>query len=136
IPATSQRMQAWGFPNTRINAKVFRGSTTSVDPERTKKYGLGSTTAREMVGLLEKLYQGKLVSPEASKEMIGHLKQCQDKDMFPRLLPEKVAVAHKTGSVSDIKTDAGILYLPTGPVALCVLTPNNTDLPWAPAHPR
>src|SRR5438105_15618189 len=50
IRATGDRMEAWGFPNTKINAKVYRGSTTSVSPERTKRFGLGSTTAREMVG--------------------------------------------------------------------------------------
>ena len=38
-----------------MNAKVFRGSTTSVDPARMVKYGLGSTTAREMVKLFEEL---------------------------------------------------------------------------------
>src|SRR5262249_38319807 len=46
IGATAQRMEAWGFPNTKIHAKSFRGSTTSVYPARTKRFGLGSTTAR------------------------------------------------------------------------------------------
>ncbi|MCI0681116.1 MAG: class A beta-lactamase-related serine hydrolase [Gemmataceae bacterium] len=127
IASTGQRMAEWGCPNTRIHAKVFKGSTTSIDPERTKKFGLGSTTARETVLLLEKLHQGKLVSPEACKEMIAHLKKCDDKSKLKRFLPEKIAVAHKTGSVSDVKTDAGILYLPGGPVAVCVLTAKNED---------
>ncbi len=127
IASTGKRMAAWGFPNSKINAKVFKGATTSIDPERTKKFGLGSTTARETVQLLEKLHQGRLVSPEACKEMIGHLKKCEDKSKLKRLLPEKIEVAHKTGSVSDVKTDAGILYLPTGPVAICVLTSQNDD---------
>ena len=127
IASTGRRMAEWGCPNTKIHAKVFKGSTTSIDPERTKKYGLGSTTAREAVQLLEKLHQGKLVSAEACKEMIGHLKKCDDKTKLKRLLPEKIEVAHKTGSVSDVKTDAGILYLPGGPVAICVLTAKNED---------
>lgn len=127
IASTAQRMEAWGFPNTKIHAQVFKGSTTSVFPERTKKYGLGSTTAREMVQLLQKLHQGKLVSPDASKEMLDHLKKCEDKDKIKRFLPEKTVVAHKTGSVSDVKTDAGIMYLPEGPVALCILTADNQD---------
>src|SRR5438270_9112896 len=59
IGSTAQRMETWGFPNTKIHAKSFRGSTTSVFPERTKRYGLGSTTAREMLLLVEKLHQGK-----------------------------------------------------------------------------
>ncbi len=132
IAATSKRMEAWGYPNTRINAKSFRGDTTSIAPDRTKRYGLGSTTAREMVEILEKLEAGKLVSPEACKEMLEHLKKCNDPDKFTRFLPAKTVVAHKTGSVSDIRTDAGILYLPSGPVALCVLTEKNDDKTWRP----
>ena len=127
IASTGKRMAEWGCPNTKIHAKVFKGSTTSIDPERTKKFGLGSTTAREAIRLLEKLHHGKLVSPEACKEMIGHLKKCDDKTKLKRLLPEKIEVAHKTGSVSEVKTDAGILYLPGGPVAICVLTAKNED---------
>lgn len=132
IKATADRMEAWGYPNTKINAKVFRGSTTSAFPERTKKFGLGSTTAREMVGLLETLHEGKLVSPEACKEMLEHLKKCADRDKFPRLLPAKTVVAHKTGSVSDARTDAGIITTPAGPVAVCVLTAENEDKTFRP----
>ncbi|HLJ91765.1 MAG TPA: serine hydrolase [Gemmataceae bacterium] len=130
IGATAERMERWGFPNTKIHAKSFRGSTTSVFPERTKRYGLGSTTAREMIEILAKLQDGKLVSPEACKEMLALLRQCEDNAKFPRFLPESIKVAHKTGSVSNARTDAGILYLPGGPVAVCVLTDNNEDKRW------
>jgi beta-lactamase class A len=127
-------MEAWGFPNTKIHAKVYLGSKTSVWPERTKKYGLGSTTAKETVTLLERLHQGKLVSPEACKEMVTHLKKCQDKDTFRRLLPAGVEVAHKTGAVTGVRTDAGILYFKGGPVAVCVLTADNEDKGWRPEN--
>lgn len=59
--------------------------------------------------------------------MIGHLKKCDDKTKLKRLLPPGTDVAHKTGSVSNAKTDAGILYTPAGPVAVCVLTWKNAD---------
>jgi beta-lactamase class A len=132
IESTAKRMEAWGWPNTKIHAKVFKGSTTSVFPERSKKYGLGSTTAREMVEILEKLHDGKLVSADACKAMIEHLKSCDDRDKITRFLPPKTVVAHKTGSVSDARTDAGIIYLPNGggEVALCVLTADNEDKSW------
>src|SRR5271155_1565312 len=52
IASTNKRMELWGCPNTKINAKVFLGSKTSIDPARTKKFGLGSTTAKEIVTLL------------------------------------------------------------------------------------
>jgi beta-lactamase class A len=130
LRSTSRRMEAWGYPNTRIHAKSFRRDT-SIDPERSKRFGLGSTTAKEMGQLLERLHDGKLVSPAACQEMIAILKRCDDRDKFPRFLPAEVAVAHKTGWVSDASTDAGILYWKRGPVVLCVLTSNNEDKRWS-----
>jgi beta-lactamase class A len=130
LGATAARMEAWGFPNTRLHAKVFRRDT-SLSPERSERFGLGSTTAREMVGLLEKLHRGELVSAEASKAMLGHLKKCDDRDKLVRFLPPGTVVAHKTGSVSDARTDAGLIYLPGGgAVAVCVLTAKNEDRTW------
>ena len=130
LDATNKRLTGWGFPKTKINAKVFLGSKTSLDPQRTKKFGLGSTTARETLMLLEKVHQGKVVSPEVCKEMLGHMKKCDDKLKLKRYLPEKMEVAHKSGTVSDARTDAGIVYLPSGPVAVVVLTAKNEDKAW------
>lgn len=130
IVAVNKRMAAWGCPETRINAKVFRGKTTSVDRERTSKYGLGSTTARETVTLLERLHQGKLVNPKACREMIDHMKHCEDRGKIKLYLPKGVTVAHKSGTVNAVRTDAGILYFEGGPVALCVLTADNEDRSW------
>ena len=131
IPATNATMAKLGFPETRINAKVFKGSTTSVDPARTKKYGLGSTTAREMTGLLELIATRKAVSPTASDEMLGILKKNHDNEMLVRGLPAGATFAHKTGAVSNARTDAGVLYLKGKPaVVICVLTNENADQRW------
>lgn len=138
IPSTNARMASLGLKETRVNAKVFRADTR-IDQERGKKYGLGSTTAREMVKLLELIDAGKMVTPAACKEMLGHLKACDDKEKMTRLLPPGTVVAHKTGSVNASKTDAGIIYVPdpadkkkTQPVAVCVLTDENDDKRWVP----
>lgn len=131
LAATGETMQAWDFPNTRIHAKVFRGDT-SIAPERSKKFGLGSTTAAEMVRLLERLERKDLVNEKASEEMLAHLLACEDKDKFSKRLPTGTKVAHKTGSVSAIRTDAGIIYASSGPIALCVLTAENKDQRWEP----
>lgn len=129
LPATAARMELLGFPNTKLHSKVFKRET-SVFPERSEKFGLGSTTAEEMVGLLEQLHAEKLISPEASKAMLEHLKKCDDKEKFPRLLPAGTVIAHKTGSVNEARTDAGIIFSPSGPIAVCVLTAKNEDKSW------
>lgn len=129
LPATAARMATLGFPNTKLHSKVFKRET-SVFPERSETFGLGSTTAGEMLSLLEQLHAETLVSPEASKAMLEHLKKCDDKDKFPRFLPAGTVIAHKTGSVNEARTDAGIIFSPSGPIALCVLTAKNADKSW------
>jgi beta-lactamase class A len=129
IGSTAATMERMGYPNTKIHAKVFRGST-SVFPERSKEFGLGSTTAAEMVRLCEALNRKELVSPESSEAMLRHLRACEDKDKFPRFLPPGTKVAFKTGSLDAVRTAAGIIECAQGPVALCVMTSQNKDHSW------
>lgn len=138
LPATNTRMESLGLPETKINAKVYRRDT-SVALERSKKYGLGSTTANEMIKLLTLLHDEKL---PGSKEMLGHLLKCEDRDKFPRFLPYESKIAMKTGSVNASRTVAGILYIPKKgsdakrpqyhEVAVVVLTSDNKDQRWEP----
>jgi beta-lactamase class A len=130
IASVNKRMAEWGLKETRLNAKVFRGSTTSVAPERTKRYGLGSTTAREMVSLLEELMLSDRIRPPLKQAILHHLRKNEDKDKFPRLLPVGTTVVHKDGAVSNARTDAGLLFTPAGVIAVCVLTDRNADQRW------
>jgi hypothetical protein len=129
IVSTGDTMQALRCPNTRLHSKVFRRDT-SIDLERSQRYGLGSTTAAEMLLLLRKLERRELVSREASEAMLAHLKTCDDTHKFRRFLPDDTVLAYKTGSVDAARTAAGILYTPAGPVALCVLMAENGDQSW------
>ena len=129
IGATAATMTTMGYPNTKAHSKVYRRDTT-IDLERSKRFGIGSTTANEMVRLCEALHKGELVSPEASAAMRKHLESCDDKEKFPRFLPPGTRVAFKTGSVDASKTAAGIIDTPGGPVAVCVLTEANQDQRW------
>lgn len=130
IASTGETMARLGYPNTRLHHKVYLRDTTTIDADRSERYGLGSTTAAEMIRLLESLHQRTLVSEEASRAMLEHLKGCEDRDKFSRLLPEGVVVAFKTGSLDEVRTAAGIIDTPGGPVAVCVLTAENEDHRW------
>jgi D-alanyl-D-alanine carboxypeptidase (penicillin-binding protein 5/6) len=129
LPATNELMKSFDCPETQVHSKVFRRDT-SIAPDRSNKYGLGSTTARDMVKLAEQLYEKKLLSNEASEQMLKHMFACEDKIKVPRKLPAGTKVAHKTGSVNLTRTDAGIMETPSGPIAFCILTNNNKDQRW------
>lgn len=129
LPTTAATMETLGFPQTRLNSKVYRGET-SIAPDRSKLYGLGSTTANETVNLLEQLHKGTAASPESCKAMLDHLLACDDKTMLVSQLPDGTKVAHKSGAVSESRCNAGIVYGPKGPFAICVLTTKNKDKSW------
>ncbi len=133
IGATAATMETMGYPQTKIHSKVFHRET-SVFPERSQRFGLGSTTANEMIRLCEELHCQRLVSPQASIAMLEHMRACDDKDKFPRFLPAGTRIAFKTGSLANTRTAAGIIECPEGPVALCVLSCENEDTRWVPEN--
>lgn len=129
LPTTTTTMAGLGYAETRLNAKVFRSGTT-IAPERSRQYGLGSTTAKEMVRLIKQLHAGEVASAESCAAMMEHLFACDDPTMLLRELPAGTEVAHKTGAVAKTRCDAGLIVSPSGPFAICVLTTDNADQRW------
>ncbi len=81
-----------------------------------------AASAREMARLLELLERGKVCGPANTAEMLAHLKACTSKDKIPLHLRPDIVVAHKIGASHRIKADAGIAYLPTGPLVVVGFT--------------
>jgi len=130
-PATTALMADLGLGEIRLNSLVYRRDT-SLDPDRSRLYGLGSGTANEFVRLLVLLHGGDLearglIPAGSTPAIVAHLLACDDTRMVPRELPPGWRCAHKTGGVSGSRTDAGVLIGPGGPVAYCILTTDNKD---------
>ncbi|WP_345270729.1 serine hydrolase [Nibrella viscosa] len=119
--AVNQRMQALGLTHTRLNRMMM--DTAAV------KRGLDNyVAAGELNTLLKKLAGYELATPALCREMLEMLKRCDDQTTIPRLLPKTVAVAHKTGTLTYVRGDAGIVYA-RRPFVLSVLVQgtNPTD---------
>lgn len=129
IAATTQRMESLQLPSTKLHSKVYRGDT-SIDVQRSREFGIGSTTANEMVTLLRLLSEQKLANPSNTKQMLDHLASCTDRQMLARYLSPETKFFHKTGAISNCRTEAGIIETSSGLVAVCVLTNKNTDQSW------
>lgn len=129
IGATARTMQEWGYPNTKLHSKVYKRST-SIFPKRSEEFGLGSTTAKEVGQLLESLITHEHLSGKSCRAIIEHLDACEDRAKIPREFPAAVRFAHKTGAVSAVRCDAGILFGDSGPIVICVLTSKNEDQSW------
>ncbi|MCA9186865.1 MAG: serine hydrolase [Pirellulaceae bacterium] len=130
LPATTKQMEQLGLVHTKLHSKVFRRDT-SIDMERSKTFGLGSTTANETLDLYEWLIGGKLANESSTAAMLEHLYGCSDRGMLCRELPATTKVAHKSGSVSASRGDGGIIATPAGELIVVVLTTDNEDQSWA-----
>lgn len=92
--------------------------------EDTKAFRAGmnnTTTAYDQMIIFSKMAEGKVVSKTASDAMISILLDQKFKDKIPAKLPKSVKVAHKTGWITGVNHDAGIVFLPDGRKYVLVL---------------
>ena len=139
--AVNDYLDAIGLPLTRSNRKVRGDGAKLKDPtgwsragliEENKKYGLGVTTPREMVRLLELLEQGKVVSPAVSKDVLDILKMQHEREGIARHAPDDVEIASKHGSLDALRSDVGIVYTPGGPIAIAITVDDMPDTDYSP----
>ena len=104
-------------------------SAAGLDPEN-QHYGIGVSTPREMVMLLERIELGKVISPAASKEMIAILKRQQFKDGIGRHVTDPVA--SKSGSLDHLRSDVGIVSTKGGRIALAITIDDMPVIDYSP----
>jgi beta-lactamase class A len=95
-----------------------------VEDELAFEHGINNrVTANGLVSLLRVIGEGRAFNTELSNHMLEVLHAQQFKSGIPAGLPPEAKVAHKTGDISTIAHDAGLVYLPDRkPYALAVLT--------------
>lgn len=103
----TQSMRELGAPDIQ----VLRG----VEDSKAFAKGLNnSTTAYDLMMIYDKLAIGNVVSKEACSDMIKVLLDQKHNTLIPALLPKDVKVAHKTGTITGVHHDSGIVLLPNG----------------------
>ncbi|HYU24518.1 MAG TPA: serine hydrolase [Thermoanaerobaculia bacterium] len=100
--------------------KILRG----VEDQAAYQAGLNNeVTANGLLKLLRIIANRKAYSPAASEEMLSILLEQQYRSGIPAGLPKAARVAHKTGNISTVHHDAGIIFLEgREPYVLVVLT--------------
>jgi beta-lactamase class A len=97
---------------------ILRG----VEDNKAYEKGLNNTTtAYDLMLIFEKIAEGKAVDKKSSEEMIDILLKQEHNEIIPAELPANVRVAHKTGSITGVHHDSGIVILPDGRKYVLVL---------------
>ena len=98
--------------------QVLRG----VEDGKAYDLGLNNTvTAYDLMVIFEHLANGTVVSQKACDEMIGILEAQYFRDIIPAKLPPGIRTATKSGSITKICHDSGIVFLPGGRKYVLVL---------------
>jgi beta-lactamase class A len=80
-----------------------------------------TTTARDLGVILTALAREEVATGESSREMMEIMSRQHWRTKIPAKLPEGVRVAHKTGRITEISHDAGIVYPPEAPPYVVVI---------------
>jgi len=98
--------------------------------EDQKAYDLGlsnSTTAKDLLIIMRAIAINEAGTEADCKTMLDILKSQQFNDIIPYNLPKNVTVAHKTGSITGVHHDAGIVFLPDRRSYVLVLLSKNLE---------
>lgn len=132
LPAINATIRAAGLERTelqgRIDFAVFARD----------KSALGVSTPGELASFLVRLRRGELFPPAATERILDVLRLQKYIEPLRRLLPanpyarefgepEEVWVASKTGSVSGVRCECGLVHAPGAEWAIAVMTKGGED---------
>ncbi len=141
--AVNDYLDSIGLRQTRSNRKIRGDGPNLKDAEGWSKagrleenarFGIGVSTPREMVRLLEMLERGAVVNAQVSKEIIATLKRQQYKDGIGRHADD-FEVASKSGSLDHLRSDVGIAYTRGGRIAIAITVDDIPTIDYSPDNP-
>jgi beta-lactamase class A len=107
-------LDSLGLTHTRLRRKMMDLKAAAEGKENV-------ATPREMMGLIEALYRGKVLNKQMTEDFFNLL-SVHKESYIPRNLPEDVKVANKPGELEGVRNDSGIVFAGKRPYVLSVMT--------------
>ena len=122
IDAINARMRSLGFTRITLLGTIPRLSTRNEQPSPWKGFKLGIVTPHEVNEWMARVAQGTLLDADSSKRIFGYLDEDPSRLRIARRFPSENLWAGKTGSMSGVRNDSGILRTKKGKFVLVVFT--------------
>jgi beta-lactamase class A len=139
--AVNQRMEnEWGMAETRIHRPI-RFTLAPDDPPHT-----ATGTPRDMMHLVQLLAEGRVGNTTVCAEVLRRMALVRDTEKLPRYLDYNpyaetlqqpvppFTFQRKTGEVTGVRNDAGLIQQGGQTLAVCVYTKGVHDPRWTAAH--
>lgn len=107
-------LESLGLHHTRLRRKMMDIQAAAEGRENI-------STPAEMLTLLEKIYQRKVLDKEMTSDFFKML-STHKSSFIPRDLPDGLQIADKPGELEAVRNDSGIVFLHNRPYIICVMT--------------
>jgi len=107
-------LDSLGLHNTKLRRKMMDVKAAAEGRENI-------STPQDMLELLEKFYQEKVLNEEMTADFFKMLSTHKD-SFIPRDLPDGLQIANKPGELEAVRNDSGIVFLQNRPYIICVMT--------------
>jgi beta-lactamase class A len=129
VDATNARFAAaipkgLGLEITRVVGKLQVAWEFKTEAQRQGR--LAEITPLETLELLERLWRGELLGPEMRELALEILGGQQYTEIIERYLPEGIKTATKSGSITGVRNDVGIVYAPR-PYVVALASKGSSD---------
>lgn len=114
MEAVNRRLQNLGLNRTRLRRKMM-------DLKAAEEGRENISTPREMLSLLEKIWQGKVLGTDTRQLFFDFLSLPKESPL-QQAVPEGVVVADKPGELEAVRCDSGLVFLRKHPYIICVMT--------------
>ena len=135
VDAVNARMRGLGFTHIRLFGAIPWLSQKEEDPSPWKGFRLGTITPNEVSRWMGQVAQGQLLDPASSRRIFEYLDLDPSRLRIARRFPPGDLWAGKTGSMSGVRNDSGILRTKKGRFVLAVFTDGSKAEGWGPDHP-
>ena len=135
VDAINARMRSLGFTHIPLLATIPRLSSRDEEPSPWKGLQLGIITAHEVGDWMSRVAQGDLLDPDSSKKIFAYLDKDPSRLRIARRFPSEDLWAGKTGTMSGVRNDSGILRTKKGRFVLAIFTADSKAEGLGPDHP-
>jgi beta-lactamase class A len=129
IENVNTRMHALGFENIRL-LSLLPWLDPSSDGPRWKGLKFGIVSPRDVAEWFSRVARGELLDPESSRRIFAYLDNTPSRARIAHRFSSAALWAGKTGTMSGVRNDSGILRTPKGRFVLVVFTdgsPGSSD---------
>jgi beta-lactamase class A len=116
------RMEALGFHHIRLLSALPAYSPPHDQSSGWTGLRLGTVTPREVAEWLARVVQGELLDADSSRRVFAYLDNDPSRMRVARRFPSEDLWAGKTGTMSGVRHDAGVLRTKKGRFVIVILT--------------